>query len=262
MPTIIEDILKRFQHQGIVTRKEIMAKLGDQVKTTTAVKGLLENRKALFIKKGLYYLKSPDEWYRDYVEINPLLLAGRMHPKSVVGYHAALKCYGTAYSESNLFQVALDNSVRRVSKPFEFQNVRYQFYKADLSFGIVSSVLDKFKIKHFSRERLLLEGLMFPERFLGIGEFLQSIDGFTWLDLDDLLSMINHYPKTTIYMRLGGLLECNKKKWSVDEKILKKLEKKRPESRLMLVKNQTRNNYLVKRWSLMVPKTVNELSEA
>ena len=97
---------------------------------------------------------------------------------------------------------------------------------------------------------------------MGIGEFLQSIDGFTWLDLDALLNMINHYPNTTIYMRLGWLLECNKKKWSVDEKILKKLEKKRPESRLMLVKNQTRNNYLVKRWSLMVPKTVNELSEA
>ena len=127
MPSIIEDILKRFQHQGIVTRKEILAKLGDQVRTTTAVKGLLENRKALFIKKGLYYLKRPDEWYQDNVEINPLLLAGKIYPASAVGYHAALKCYGTAYSESNLFQVALDNSVRRASKPFEFQNARYQF---------------------------------------------------------------------------------------------------------------------------------------
>lgn len=262
MPSITEDILKRFQHQGIVTRKEIMAKIGDQVKTTTAVKLLLDNGKALYIKKGLYYLKRPDEWYRDYVEINPLILAGNIHQKGIVGYHAALKCHGTAYSESNLFQVALDNSVRRVSKPFEFQNAQYQFYRTDLSFGIDSSVIDEVRIKHFSRERILLEGLMFPERFLGIGEFLQSIDGFTWLDLDSLLDMVKHYPVTTIYMRLGWLLEGNKKKWSVDERILKKLEKKRPESRLMLVKSQTRNNYLVKRWSLMVPKTVNEISEA
>jgi len=62
-------------------------------------------------------------------------------------------------------------------------------------------------------------------------------------------------------MRLGWLIEKNQQKWSVNEPVLKKLEKKRPESRILLIKKKPRGNYLVRRWSLMVPKTLNERGE-
>jgi len=39
-------------------------------------------------------------------------------------------------------------------------------------------------------------------------------------------------------MRLGWLLEKNQQKWSVNEPVLKKLEKKRPESRILLIKKK------------------------
>lgn len=102
---------------------------------------------------------------------------------------------------------------------------------------------------------------MFSDRFLGISEFLKSIEGFSWIDLDKMMGIIGHYPLTTISMRLGWLLENNQERWRVDEWILKELEKKRPESRILLVKNKSRGNYLEKRWSLMVPKTVQSLIE-
>lgn len=63
-------------------------------------------------------------------------------------------------------------------------------------------------------------------------------------------------------MRLGWMLENNKQRWHVAESALKELEKNRTESRILLVKNKPNGNYLVKRWSLMVPKTLRELSEA
>lgn len=96
-----------------------------------------------------------------------------MHPKGIIGYHAALSVYGSAYSESRLFQVAVDRSVARAPKPFTFQKASYQFYRSDLSFGVTSSVIEDAKVSHFTRERIVLEGLMLPERFLGMGEFLQ-----------------------------------------------------------------------------------------
>lgn len=262
MSNITEKIIKEFQDKRVVHWKEIKNFLGNEVKATTAMQWLLKSDKAVVIKKGIYYIKKPNEWFREYLEVNPLIIAAYIHPKGVIGYHAALKCYGVAYSESNLFQIALPKAISRVQRPFEYQNARYKFYRADLSFGIASFVIDDVRVKHFVRERILLEGLMFPDRFLGINEFLKSIDGFSWIDLDTLMDILNYYPLTSISMRLGWLLENNQQKWNVSESILNKLEKKRPESRILLVKKKTRSNYLVKRWNLMVPKTLNGLSEA
>ncbi len=261
MAKITEGIIKEFQNKRIVHRREIVSFLKSESKTTTAIDWLLKSGKALFIKKGLYYLKKTDEWFRDYIEVNPLILAGYIHPKGVVGYHASLKCLGKAYSESTVFQVALDKSVPRVCKPFEFQNGRYEFYRTNLSFGIVVSVIDDVKVRHFSKERIILEGLMFPDRFLGLSEFLQSIENITWINPDKVLSMLNNYPLKTVSMRLGWLLERQKSYWHIDEGILKKLEKNKPESNILLNKKKTKYNYLVKRWKLMVPKTINELNE-
>ncbi|MFZ1946208.1 MAG: hypothetical protein WAW06_01520 [bacterium] len=261
MGSTTESIYRRFRPGRFVRRSDIGALLRDPRRTATAVAWLLESGRALTVQRGLYYLKSPDEWHRDSVEVNPLLVAANAHPKGVIGYHAALKCYGSAYSESSQYQVAVDKSVRRVLKGFDFQRAGYKFYRADLSFGLASSVIDDVRVSHFSRERILLEGLMFPDRFLGIGEFLQSIESFTWVDLDALRGMVRYYPLVTICMRLGWLLEQNAERWHVGARILNDLEQHRPESRILLVKSMSRGNRLVRRWSLMVPKTVDALTE-
>lgn len=261
MSDITEKVLKKFKNKRVVQWREIASFLKDQVKATTAAQWLLKSRKAIFIKKGLYYLKRPNEWLEDEVEINPLIIAGHLHPDGVIGYHAALKFYGVAYSESNIFQIALPKSVKRVWKSFIFQKAQYKFYRTDLSFGVASSVVEDVRIEHFSRERILLEGLMYPDRFLGMSEFLKSIEGFSWINLESLLKMVSYYPIKTVSMRLGWLLENNKQRWHVSESVLKALEKNRPESRILLVKKNPRGNYLVKRWSLMIPKTLKELSE-
>jgi len=102
---------------------------------------------------------------------------------------------------------------------------------------------------------------MYPDRFLDMSEFLKSLEGFSWINLEYLFEMVKHYPIKSISMRLGWLLENNKQQWHVTESYLKKLEKDRPESRILLVKNKPKGNYLVKRWSLMVPRILRNLSE-
>jgi predicted transcriptional regulator of viral defense system len=256
MSDITEKILKRYRSKRVVRWKEIADFLQDQVKATTAVQWLLKSGKAISIKKGLYYLKRPNEWLQDELEINPLLIAGHIHPEGVIGYHAALKCYGVAYSESNVFQIALPKSIKRAWKTFSYQNASYEFYRANLNFGVASSVVEDVRVQHFSRERILLEGLMYPDRFLGMDEFLKSIESFPWINPEHLFDMVKHYPIKTISMRLGWLLEKYKQQWHVTESYLRQLENNRTESRILLVKNKPRGNYLVKRWSLMVPKTL------
>jgi len=247
-------VLEKFLYKRVVRWKEVASFLGSEARATAAVQLLLKSGKAVAIKKGIYYLKRPDEWLHEKLEINPLIIAGHIHPQGVIGYHTAMKCYGVTYSESNLFQVAVPKSIPRVMKSFKYDNAQYKFYRAELSFGIASSVVDDVRVNHFSRERIVLEGLTFPDRFLGISEFLKSIEGFSWVDIERLMDMLNYFPLISTSMRLGWLLEKNQERWHVSEKILKELEKKRPESRILLIKSKTRGNYLVKRWSLMVPK--------
>lgn len=261
MPSASKKIFLEFGYKRIVRWKEIVSLLGDEVKATTVMQWLLKSRKAIAVRKGLYFLKWPNEWLLEEIEVNPLIVAGNLHPNGIIGYHSAFKCYGVAHSESNVFQVALPKSVKRVMKPFNFQQARYEFFRTDLSFGITSSVIDDVRLKHFSRERILLEGLKVPDRFLGIHEFLMSLEGFLWIDFSDLMSILSNYPATTICMRLGWLLESYRERWNVSDSILKILEKNRTESRIYLLKKQTKGNYLVKRWNLMVPKTLEDLSE-
>ena len=261
MSSASEKIFLEFGYKRIVRWKEIVSLLGDEVKATTVMQWLLKSKKAITIKKGIYFLKRPNEWLLEEIEVNPLLVAGNLHPNGIIGYHSALKCYGVAHSESNVFQVALPKSMKRVKKPFNFQQARYEFYRTDLSFGITSSVIDDVRLKHFSRERILLEGLKVPARFLGIHEFLMSLEGFLWIDFSELMSILNNYPATTISMRLGWLLENNRKRWNVSDSVLKTLERNRTESRIYLLKKQTKGNILAKRWNLLVPKTLEDLSE-
>ena len=261
MSSASEKIFLEFGYKRIVCWKEVVSLLGDEVKATTVMQWLLKSKKAVTIKKGLYFLKRPNDWLLEEIEVNPLLVAGNLHPNGIIGYHSALKCYGVAHSESNVFQVALPKSMKRVKKPFNFQQARYEFYRTGLSFGITSSVIDDVRLKHFSRERILLEGLKKPDRFLGIHEFLMSLEGFLWIDFSELMSILNNYPATTISMRLGWLLENNRKRWNVSDSVLKTLERNRTESRIYLLKKQTKGNILAKRWNLLVPKTLEDLSE-
>jgi predicted transcriptional regulator of viral defense system len=255
-------VYEQFKANRIVQWKEVAVYLNNATKAKAAMQWLVKSGKALAIKKGIYYFKRPQEWNMLEVEVNPLIIAGKVHPEGVIGYGSALKAYGVAYSESRQMQVAVNKSVTRTPKSFSFQNKEYLFYRSDLSFGMDSSVIDDVRVRHFSRERILLEGLKYPDRFLGMAEFLKSVENFPYVNTDKLLSMMEHYPQTTISMRLGWLLERNEKRWTVDNKVYKELLKHRPESRIMLIKGQPKGNVLNKRWSLMVPKTLLHLDEA
>jgi predicted transcriptional regulator of viral defense system len=256
-----DQLYRYLQGRPVVRRKEIVALVGDQSKATELVRWLMESGKALSVRQGVYYLKRPQEWHMDAVLANPLVVAAHVHQKGVLGYHSALTCHGVAYSESSEFQVAVDKSVGRHLKPFEFQNAKFRFYWTDLSFGLTSSVVDDVRVGLFSRERILLEGLTYPDRFFGMGEFLNSVEGFTWLDFGELFELLEYYHKTSTSMRLGWLLERFKDRWSVSESVLRRLEKNRPECTILLIKRKSRGNRLAKRWKLMVPENLDRLSE-
>jgi len=261
-PRVTGRLYRAFQHERIVHRKDIIAFYdGNAPLANLNIQRLLKSRRAIRIKTGVYYFRKPDEFYDDLTRVSPLIVAGKVHPEGVIVYHTALKLLGEAYSESRLFQVGVSRKTRRTPRPFEFQNAEYRYYRIDDSFGIGSTVVDNVRLRHFTRERVLLEGLMNPARCLGMPEFLKSVEGFTWVDVDVATALLPRYPEKTAAMRLGWLLERFRERWYVSEKVLKSLERHRTSSRVFLVPGQRRGNRLSPRWNLMVPAGIEHLDE-
>gem|GEM_PF-1159920 len=255
-------LYRSFQHQRIVHRKDIVSFYeGKSPLANLNIQRLLKSKRAVRIKTSVYYFKKPDEFYDNLTLVKPLLVAGRVHPEGMVVYHTALRLTGDAYSESHLFQVGVPNETRWLPRPFEFQNAEYRFFRVDGSFGVKTTVVDNVEVRHFSKERIIVEGLMHSDRFFGMPELLKSIEGFKWVDVDALITMLPYYPVQTAAMRLGWLLERFQKQWYVSDNVLKSLERHRTISRLFLVPRQRKGNKLARRWNLMVPKTLYSLDE-
>lgn len=255
-------IYEKFQHLRVVRRSEITAWFNhDAEQTNNALKWLLKSEKAQRIKTGLYYFKKPDEWYQKEVAVSPWLIAGRAVEDSVVSYHSALSIHGWAYSVSSWVQVVVDRSRKRLPKQFEYQNAEYHYYKDDTSYGVEEVSIQDVPINIFVKERLLLDAMARPDRFFGIAEFLQSVESFRWIDPDKLFEFLPHYPTVAVKMRLGWLLERFQKQWYISDEILDKLQEYRPDDSAFLVANKRQSNKRVKRWNLMVPKTLDYLDE-
>lgn len=258
----MSEVYQKFVSHKIVRRKQVLDYFsGDVDKTNAALRWLIKSAKAQRIKSGLFYFKQPDEWFKEQVSVSPWFIAANAVEGSVVAYHSALSLLGTAYSETKEIQVAVGREHSRVPKGFLYQKVNYKYFRSDLSFGITEHVVAGGKIKVFDKERLILEGLMHPDKFYGMAEFLTSIEEVKWLDLDHLMDMIKMYPLPTVSMRLGWLLHKYRQKWYVDDSYLSRLKTNRPEDRVFLVNRQRKGNVLEKVWNLMVPKTLLNLEK-
>jgi predicted transcriptional regulator of viral defense system len=258
----MSEVYKKFLPQKVVRRTQVLDYLGGDVeKTNSALRWLVKSGKAQRIKTGLFYLKQPHEWYQDNINVSPWLIAGNASEGGVIGYHSSLKLLGNTYSEANEMQIVVGLEYDRRPNSFSYQNIRYKYFRSDLSFGITDHIVLDTKAKIQDKERLVLEGLMKPDKFYGMAEFLKSIENIKWLDLSHLLKMTTNFPLSTVSMRLGWLLERNQKTWYVEDSHLNQLQANRPEDRVFLISSKRNGNILDKTWNLMVPKSILYLDE-
>jgi len=251
----MSDIYKKFVANRIVRRKQVLEHFsGDTEKANAALRWLVSNGKAQRIITGLFYFKQPDEWYVKDVVVSPWLIAANSIEGSVIGYHSALRLFGYAYSEVKDIQIVISADHSRAPKGFTYQNINYTYSRNDLSYGVTEQIVSGQKVRSFDKERLILEGLMSPDKFYGMSEFLQSITDVVWLDLDHLFDMLERYTIVSLSMRLGWLLEKYKQKWHVSDDYLNQLKIYRPEDRVFFVSRRRKGNVLNKKWNIMVPK--------
>jgi hypothetical protein len=109
-------------------------------------------------------------------------------------------------------------------------------------------------------ERTLVEGFSRPSLAGGLEELVRSAAGFTTLDLDLLEEVLRRYDLARLWAATGWFLAMFQKSFHVPDALLSRMEKHRPRSRFYVERGR-RGGALVRRWNLILPKTLLSLGE-
>jgi len=184
------------------------------------------------------------------------LVAAALRPDAVFSHHSALELLGAAHSE---WRLCTAYSARR-SQPFDLDGLELRFLSRPLSLVRHQAVdlgirsvrrLDR-ELRVTGPERTLIEGFRRLDLVGGAAEFVESVAGFSVLDLPLLFELMNVFGQKGLWSAVGWFLETYRTTFYVSDADLMVIEKHVPKAPLYLARDQ-RGGVLMRRWNLIVP---------
>jgi len=211
------------------------------------------------VRRGLYAVvpfgSSPDS-----SPVDIYLLAAKMAPDAVLGYHTALEFHGKAYSVYNrLHYLSTRRSlpvkfrsfeIRRVSVP---QSLRV---KGQETFGVVRHKRSGSELRVISLERTLVDVLDRPDLTGSWEEIWRSLESVEFFDIEQIVEYVLLLENATTAAKVGFFLEQHKESLMVDDVDLQLLRKLRPRQPHYLMRGKRKGGRWVKEWNLMVPDEI------
>lgn len=184
---------------------------------------------------------------------DPFLLAGKLVEPYLLAYHSALELHGVA--ESAFFGTVYVASPTRFS-PFEWG--RRSFRRV----GITRDVLDAGdatmkrgggKLHISCRELTLIQCVDRLEYGGGFSEALSSLSGFPYLDWGPLLDLLRIHDKTTLYRKVGYVLEANADRWRPPDTVVQALQENLGHGTTYFGIGRNEGGRHEARWQVIVP---------
>ena len=189
------------------------------------------------------------------------LTAAALRPDAISSHHSALELLGVAHSE---WRLCTAYSVRR-SQAFDLDGLELRFLfhpqrlvrNEAIELGTRSvRRLDR-ELRVTGPERTLIDGFRQPDLVGGHAEFIESVAGFSVLELPLLFELLDVYRQKVLWAAVGWFLETYRSTFFVNDDDLALLEKHVPRAPLYLARDQ-RGGLLVRRWNLIVPDALME----
>jgi predicted transcriptional regulator of viral defense system len=214
--------------------------------------------KAIILARGLYATVPPGSDPKKF-QPDPYLVAASLRPDAVFSHHSALELLGAAHSEWHLCTVL----TKRRRTPMKLGRTELRFLAQPIVLTRRKlATLGTRTVHRLDRplivtgpERTLLDGFRNADLVGGIEELVESAAGFPVLDLKLLLRLLETYDEKTLWAATGWFLERHRRTFYVDERLLRKLERRLPTVPHYLLPGQ-RGGSLVRRWKLIVPDNV------
>lgn len=195
------------------------------------------------IKKGLYALVDQSTGH---IYANKFQIGSKLFNDSYFSYHDALEYYGLA-TQSFVSEFTYLTHVR--VNPMTFEGVTYnsKVSKCDLE------ILDNIKengVRVVSLERAIVDSIDNYHLGGGLDEVEIALDNCLKLDINKVISLLEHYDKSFLYQKVGYLFEKhfgNELSSSFYELCLSKVGRKR-----MYLDCTPGRTKLISKWNLLI----------
>ena len=240
---------------------ELKSFFGEKVRGRGAYNLLLHNRmmgRIGIVKQGVYYRVRANET-PDTASVDSYLVASRLAPDAVLGFHSAFELLGVGHSMFYRIYY-LTRSPRR---QFNFRNVSFQAVRIPCSlvdkkrgdFGTERTERLGQMVKFTGKERTLVDCLEHPEYCGGFEEVYRCSEKLPFLNFDVLAEYIRLRSKRILFAKVGFFLEQHREAFFVEEDFLNYLERQVPKQPLYL-EGRSKKGRLMKKWNLIVPEKV------
>jgi len=217
----------------------------------------------VLVRRGLYAtipLGSDPESY----PVDLYLVAGKTTTDAVISYHTALEFYGKAYSAfTRLLYTTTSKSL-----PFRFQSHEIRGVpvppslkrKGKEMFGVNTHNRSGVELRVTNFERTFVDVLNRPYLSGSWEEIWRSLESVEFFDLDQVAEYTFLLGNATTAAKVGFFLEQHKETLMVEDTHLKSLLKLRPKQPHYLVRSKRKGCQWVKKWNLMVPVEILNMS--
>ncbi|OLC12233.1 MAG: hypothetical protein AUH29_17015 [Candidatus Rokubacteria bacterium 13_1_40CM_69_27] len=211
------------------------------------------------VKRGVFFVAGPRETAAK-SPVDFLLVASRLAPDAVLGYHTALEAHGYAQSVYERLFFLTQHKAKavtfrgRVFAPVAPPRV---LQRRRLSHTSTVEVERRgLSCRVTSLERTAVDALDRPDLTGGLEEAWRSLSAIPLLDLRAVLDYVRLRGLATLAAKVGLFLERHKDHFSVPPRVLEELQSLRPRAPHYL--DRSVRGKLVAAWNLIVPTVLLE----
>lgn len=206
------------------------------------------------VKRGVFFAAGPGE-AASKSPVDFLLVASRLAPDAIIGYHTALEAHGYAQSVYERLFFLTQHKVKAmtfrgrafvpVAPPRVLQRKRLSHT------SVVEVERRGLQCRVTSLERTVVDALDRPDLTGGLEEAWRSLSAIPLLDLRAVLDYVRLRGLATLAAKVGLFLERHREHFSVSPGVLEELQSLRPRAPHYL--DRSVRGKLVASWNLIVP---------
>ncbi|HAU1304091.1 TPA: hypothetical protein JBI45_02335 [Legionella pneumophila] len=229
------------------------------ISVNTALTYYVKSGRIKPIRRKLYAVVPPNQSV-DSISVDPYLVAGKVTPDAVIGYHSALELLGVAYSSFG----QLTYVTQQKSKPFEFDGHWYQSVTtpialqkkqiADICVDIVNR--QGVDIKVTNAARTFVDVLSRTELCGGWEEVYRSISNLAVLNVGQVIEYCLTLNNARLNAKVGYFLSQRRDAFAVTEQQLAPLIAGKPQAAQYIPGTDGEQSRLVKPWNIYLPLSV------
>lgn len=249
-----------FRHEEFVTWKNSQREAPlVRHSVNTALQHYIESGRIMRLRRGLYAAILPTQ-SADTRFIDSYLIAGRAAEDSILAYHTALELHGLAYSVFYKFTFLTHQKI----KPFFLDDRQFQPVANPVALRRYKN--EELGVEIFNRqgldilvtnlERTFVDVLDRPELSGGWEEICRSINSIAVLNISKVIDYCLKFKSARLAAKVGFFLERRKGVFAATDVQLEPLHAAKPKSLEYLSKRKVKDNLLIKKWNLIVPKDI------